>query len=68
VARSFENEMEAFMKAKTEQIPTWHEVMERPRGTEVSVPEHVAILVGLSGVYRQAILRVAQEIDHMAGR
>ncbi len=64
--RSFRNELDAFMRSQTEQIPEWHEAMSDERAT---VPDQTALVVlnEVQGIHRQAILLIADEIDRLLG-
>jgi hypothetical protein len=66
VARTVEREIEALLAAKTQQIPRWHDLVERG-DHELSVADHIQLLHGLLEVHAELIVRLAQEIDALDG-
>ena len=67
MARSFHDELDAYMRAGTEQIPEWHDAMADP-SDEVTVRDALGILNGGQGLHRNAILKIADEIDRLPGK
>jgi hypothetical protein len=61
--RELEREIEALLQAKTEQIPLWHELIDR--GLGANVQEGLELAFALLHVHRQIILRLAHEIDSL---
>ena len=59
--QELEREIEALLQAKTEQIPLWHELVER--GLGANLQEGVELAFALLEVHREIILRLAREID-----
>lgn len=66
MTRNVEREIEALLAAKTEQIPRWHDFVER-REHELSVGDHIQLLHRLVGIHAELIIRLAQEIDALDG-
>jgi hypothetical protein len=64
VATDLRKELDAFIKASTEQLPEWHEAMVSP-GDFLSLEQTIKIHSGLLKVYREAILRLADEVDRL---
>jgi hypothetical protein len=67
MARSLRNELDALMTAQMEQFPDWHEAMSRP-GDNLNLQETVNIVLRWQGIHREAILRLAEEIDRLSKR
>ena len=66
MTRNLEREIEALLAAKTQQIPRWHDFVQR-REHELSVADHIQLLHGLVGIHAALIVRLAQEIDALDG-
>jgi hypothetical protein len=64
-ARSVEREIEAVLRARTEQIPELHDVCGKG-GTPLSLAGHIELLHRLLGVHSELILRLAREVDSLA--
>jgi hypothetical protein len=65
VARSIEKEIDAFMKARIEQDPGFHALA--AGGFKDLTPDAMNRLVWHTvGVHREAILRLASEIDNLS--
>jgi hypothetical protein len=62
---TFEDEMDTFMKGRIEQSHAWNDFHSRGTITQEDLARVVAHTVG---VHREAILRVAREIDNITGR
>ena len=67
MARNVEREIEALLAAKTQQIPRWHDFVERGEH-EMSVSDHIQLLHHLVWIHGELIVRLAQEIDALDGR
>ena len=63
MARELEREIEALLQAKTEQIPLWHDLVDR--GLGANIQEGLELAFALLQVHRQIILRLAREIDSL---
>jgi hypothetical protein len=63
MAHNLCKELDALMKAETEQMPEWHAAMDKPG--DLNLFEIVPILAGWVGIHRRAILRLAEEIDRL---
>lgn len=61
--RGLEREIEALLRAKTEQVPLWHEIVDR--GLGANVREGVELVFALLEVHREVILRLAREIGDL---
>jgi hypothetical protein len=66
MAPNVEREIEALIAAKTQQIPRWHDFVQR-RERELSVADHIQLLHLLLGIHAELIIRLAQEIDAFNG-
>jgi hypothetical protein len=66
VGREMEREIEALLAARTEQIPSWHDVVQRGEH-ELSVFDHIQLLHHLLGIHAELIVRLAQAIDALDG-
>ena len=62
MARNVAQEIDALLAAKTQQIPRWHDFVERQEH-ELSVADHIQLLHSLLGIHAELIVRLAQEID-----
>jgi hypothetical protein len=59
--QELEREIEALLRAKTEQIPLWHETVDQ--GIGANLQQGVELAFALLGVHREIILRLARELD-----
>ncbi len=66
MARQVEREIEALLAAKTQQIPRWHDFVERGE-QQLSVADHIELLHHMLGIHAELIVRLAQEIDQLGG-
>jgi hypothetical protein len=66
MARNVEREIEALLAAKTQQIPRWHDFVERGEH-QLSLADHIELLHRLLGIHAELIIRLAQEIDALNG-
>ena len=66
MARNVEREIEALLAAKTQQIPRWHDFVERGEH-QLSLADHIQLLHQLLGIHAELIVRLAQEIDAHEG-
>jgi len=61
-----EREIEALLAAKMQQIPRWHDFVERGEH-QLSVSDHIELLHHMLGIHAELIVRLAQEIDQLGG-
>lgn len=61
-----EREIEALLAAKMQQIPRWHDFVERGE-RQLSVADHIQLLHNMLGIHSELIVRLAQEIDQLDG-
>jgi hypothetical protein len=66
MARNVEREIEALLDAKRQQIPRWHDFVERGEQS-LSVADHIDLLHRLLGIHAELIIRLAREIDALGG-
>jgi hypothetical protein len=64
MAGSLRNDVDVSMSAHSEQVETWHEAL-RQSGHDVTLREVVNILIRSDGVQREAIMKLAAEIDEL---
>jgi hypothetical protein len=61
MARTVEEDIALLLQARTEQIPLWHDIVDR--GVAASVQEGLELAYALLDVHREVILRLAREVD-----
>lgn len=57
-------ELDAWMQARVEQLPEWHESMDQPSDF-MTLEQSVKIQGGFQSILREAVLRLAEEIDRI---
>lgn len=58
-------DLDSWMQARVEQLPEWHEAMDEP-GDTLTLEQSLKIQAGYQGILREAILRLAEEIDRIS--
>jgi hypothetical protein len=63
MARSLRKELDSLMKAQVEQLPLWHQTMQK---RDANIEDGLRLAMNFIGIQRKAILRLAEEIDALA--
>ena len=66
MAHNVEREVEAFLVVKTQQIPRWHDFVQRDEH-ELSVRDHIELLHRPLGIHAEPLVPLAREIDALDG-